>query len=245
MKQPYGRIGGKRFLSKYIVSIFPPEYDVYVEPFFGGGSVFYKIKDYHDHKEVINDIDPKIYTILKMLKNNSEYVDKHINRGPMTKKIFDKIKKKNDGLSLLETMRYSFGAMGRHFYGNTERTIKTDFTKIGERLKNVIIKNESFEKVVKEYDSPTTLFYLDPPYEMTLEQRQSQPYYKFSTITPEDVYNVCKNIKGMFILSYNYSPYIVELFKEFDIKIVKVLYTTGNYWGKQGRTKKEVIIKNY
>ena len=47
MKTPFGRVGGKRFLSKYIISLFPDSYSTYVEPFFGAGSVFFKIKDYH------------------------------------------------------------------------------------------------------------------------------------------------------------------------------------------------------
>ena len=235
MKTPYGRVGGKLFLSKYIISLFPDSYSTYVEPFLGAGSVFFKIKDYHNHKEVINDLDPKITTILKMLKSNSEYVDKHIHRIPATQKYFDKIKNKTDGLSLLETIRFSYGSNGKDF-NLCNRTIKTNFIPYKERLKNVTIKNESFEKVVKEYDDPTTLFYLDPPYEMTLE---SKHYYEKSGITPEEVYNVCKNIKGKFILSYNYSPHIIKIFKDFDIKIVKVLYRISKQY------KREVIIKNF
>ena len=236
MKIPYGRLGGKRLLAKYILSLFPSSYSTYVEPFFGAGSVFFKIKDYHNHKEVINDLDPKITTVLKLLKNHSEYVDKHFNRHA-TKKYFDKIKNKTDGLSILESFKWSYAGNGQS-YNENRKDIKTDYKPYGERLKNVIIKNESFEKVVKEYDSPTTLFYLDPPYEITLENMDKQ-YYEKTGITPEEVYNVCKNIKGMFILSYNYSPHIVKLFKEFDIKIVKVYYSLSETF------KKEVVIKNF
>ena len=239
MKTPFGRVGGKRFLSKYIISLFPDSYSTYVEPFFGAGSVFFKIKDYHNHKEVINDLDPKITTILKMLKSNSEYVDKHIHRIPATQKYFDKIKNKTDGLSLLETIRFSYGSKGENL-ADSNRTIKTNFIPYKERLKNVTIKNESFEKVVKEYDDPTTLFYLDPPYEITLEN-MGKKYYEKSGITPEEVYNVCKNIKGKFILSYNYSPHIIKIFREFDIKIVKVLYSMN----VKKQYRMEVIIKNY
>jgi site-specific DNA-adenine methylase len=40
--------------------------------------------------------------------------------------------------------------------------IKTDFTPYKERLKNTIILNNSFEKVIKKFDSENTFFYLDP-----------------------------------------------------------------------------------
>lgn len=236
MKKPFGRKGGKRNLAKYILSLFPSNYSTYVEPFFGSGSVFFRIEDYKDHKEVINDIDKKIYTVMKMLKNHSAFVDKNMNKGPITRKYFDKIKTKNDGLSILETIKFSF-MNDLKDYGRLDRVVKTDYKPYGERLKNVIIKNESFEKVVKEYDSPTTLFYLDPPYEYTLNMN----HYTHNSITPEQVYDVCKNIKGKFILSYDYSPSILKLFKEFDIKIVKTVYTVGLTVQK----KKEVVIKNF
>ena len=139
MKIPYGRMGGKRLLANYILSLFPSSYSTYVEPFFGAGSVFFKIKDYHNHKEVINDLDPKITTVLKLLKNHSEYVDKHINRHA-TKKYFDKIKNKTDGLSILESFKWSYATKGKS-YNEKRKDIKTDYKPYGERLKNVIIKN--------------------------------------------------------------------------------------------------------
>ena len=37
----FGRVGGKTKLRKLIVSKFP-EHKIYIEPFIGGGSIFFK-----------------------------------------------------------------------------------------------------------------------------------------------------------------------------------------------------------
>ena len=71
LKPLTARVGGKVLLKKKIVDEYfpsPGTYSTYVEPFVGGGSIyFYKNKD--NHKEVINDIDQDIIDIFKVFKN--------------------------------------------------------------------------------------------------------------------------------------------------------------------------------
>jgi len=45
--------------------------------------------------------------------------------------------------------------------------IQSNFSnnELKHRLKNTIILNKDYKKLIKEYDSPLTFFYLDPPYE--------------------------------------------------------------------------------
>jgi DNA adenine methylase len=107
-----------------------------------------------------------------------------------------------------------------------------------EILKNVPILNQSFETVIKKYDDKTTFFYLDPPYE-----NPKQSDYK-DYVTPEQVYDVLKNIKGRFLLSYNDSSNIRNIFKEFNIKGITTVYA-GYTKGQKRRTVNELIITNY
>lgn len=59
--------GGKQNEIKYFVKYFPKEFDTYIEPFVGGGAVFF----YLEHKKnIINDINPKLMTFYKDLKYN-------------------------------------------------------------------------------------------------------------------------------------------------------------------------------
>jgi len=59
------RQGGKFYSYKKIIPHFPEDYDLYVEPFVGGGSIFFNTKQV---KSVINDLDPELISIYKIVK---------------------------------------------------------------------------------------------------------------------------------------------------------------------------------
>ena len=151
---------------------------------------------------------------------------------------FQKVKDKKDVMSILYKCKTSFFSNCKSINpSKIGDTIDTDFTKYGDRLKNTIVLNEDFRKVIKKYDSPKTFFYLDPPYEKSEEQGVYKNLEYF--ITPEDVFESIKNIKGRFILSYNDSPKIRKLFNKFNIKLVKTRYTNKK------REVKELLISNF
>lgn len=235
---PFARPGGKNLLKKIIIPLIPgpDEVDTYVEPFVGAGSIFYNTQHYKN--EIINDIDKVPYTIHKGLKTRSKYINDNIERNT-TRSNFDKVKNKTDAMSLLQKCKMSFfGNCSSINNARIGETIQTDFTIYGDRLKNTTILNEDFRKVIKQYDSPKTFFYLDPPYEKSEEQGVYKNLKEF--ITPHDVFDSLKNIKGKFLLSYNDSPNIRKIFNKYNIKKVKTRYIMKN----RGEIT-ELLISNY
>jgi len=94
--------------------------------------------------------------------------------------------------------------------------------------------------IIKKYDSPDTLFYLDPPYS------KSETDYAVGGVNPQDVYNSLQNIKGKFILTINDSNEIIDLFKDFNIRRITVKGGSENKTSDIGdNVRKELIIKNY
>lgn len=61
LKQPFGRIGSKQKIRKKLYTYFPNDFKTYVEPFVGGGSVFFGYDFNDDVKTVINDLDVDMY----------------------------------------------------------------------------------------------------------------------------------------------------------------------------------------
>jgi DNA adenine methylase len=229
-------MGGKSKLADYIISKFPENYDIYVEPFLGAGNVFFRIPlEQRAKTNIINDLDEDIYITMKGLQEKGDYIDRHIDRKGISKKEFEKIKHKKDPISIILKFKYSFFGNGK-YYANY-RPIKTDYKQFEEKLKGVIILNLSFEKFIKKYDSKKTFFYLDPPYESE-DQKDYKDY-----VTPEEVYNVLKKIKGKFMLSYNDSPNIRELFKSYNIEVVSTSYIHTQII--KDRKVNELLIKNY
>lgn len=244
LKPFMARIGGKTLLKKTIVDkYFPDGYEdmTYVEPFVGGGSIFFYKEP--SSKEVINDLDKEVIKIYKGFKKYSgDKISGDIN-GTYSKTDFKRIKESNpttDYGKFLRTLllfKISFYGQQRSF-GNA-RPIKSNYGEsYKDRLKNTTILNTNALSVIKKYDSSNTLFYLDPPYEA------SDKLYVHDTLHIKDVYDVLKNIKGKFILSYNDSKECKELFKSYNIHKVKTKYTKGDEGG-QHHIKTELIITNF
>jgi len=247
LNAPFGRTGGKKLLKKKIVDkYFPKNYEdlIYVEPFIGAGSVFFYKNP--SIKEIINDLDKNIYILFKgFQKYDGNKISNDIN-GFWTKEDFNKTLNSNPKKpynifikTLLLVKQSFFNNFISYDKPSNSKGISTNYkNKISERLKNTIILNKDYKKLIDKYDSPNTFFYLDPPYE------NSTNLYEHDTLPIEDIFNSLKNIKGYFLLSYNDSKKAKELFKDFKISYIKTKYVIPTVGGHT-RIKKEMLIRNY
>jgi len=246
LQAPYARLGGKSRLKKIVLGHFPKDYEkmTYVEPFFGGGSVFYYKEP--SVKEVINDLDKNMFTLMKGFKKyDGDQISKDIN-GNHSRAFFIKLRDfvpKNDYAKfirvLLLTRLSFFGKMTSYSYlhdGNISSNFGDKFT---TRLKDTIILNKDYKDVIKKYDSVNTFFYLDPPYSMSEDAK----YYDGQSIKITELYDIVKNIKGKFLISYDDDKATKELFKDFKIMRVKTSYTQTQHVDR--RDVYEILISNY
>jgi DNA adenine methylase len=101
-----------------------------------------------------------------------------------------------------------------------------------------------FENVIKEFDSPTTYFYVDPPYWKT------ENYYSnhdFDRNDHERLANCLKGIQGKFSLSYYDFPLLNEWFPNEEYKWEKKEFAKAAA-AKKGKTQnmgEELLIMNY
>lgn len=234
----YSRMGGKQFSKNLIVPLIPNDIDTYVECFFGAGSVFFR-REQKPLKEVINDIDEDIYKVLNAVKNDRKLNDE-IKKENIDKEYFESIKKSDRAIHILERLKHSYFGKGKCFNANN-KGFKTDFNLYRERLTDVEIHNKDFKEIIEEHkDNPKAFFYLDPPYECSLNKKD---YYKHSTVQPIDVLNAVKNIKGRFLITYNESENIRNIFKDYKIETYKTIYSATQH--VKSRHINEIIIRNY
>jgi DNA adenine methylase len=242
MKSPILRVGGKSRLKKRIVQLFPKDYEsmTYVEPFIGGGAVFFEKNP--STVEIVNDLDKHVYTIFKGLKKYGKSIGEintSISKDTYTtiQNTHHKSLKKNTVRNILLSRNAFMGKTRANCYFNPNKsTVIMDFTPYEDRLKDTIVLNTDALKVIKKYDSPTTLFYLDPPYEGTTTDLYKHPVFDYDALA-----KLLKRIKGKFILSINDSDKIRELFTDFNIQEVQVNY--GFF--KKNNKKTELLITNY
>lgn len=243
----FARLGGKTRLAKEIVSRFPKDtIDTYVEPFIGAGAVFLE-HSLPVSKEVINDLDKDIYDIWNDLK--VIHIDS-LEESLITKDMFYEALQNNPTEPSLRFHRnlivskLSYRSNRKNF-SNSDRNklyksgIKKSLRAAQSRMKDTIIHNKDYKEIIKEYDSPSTLFYLDPPYSNAIKNKD----YNHS-IDIKELIDILKSMKGKFLLSYDYSEANLELFKDFKVDIVKTIYISRKT-RSACLNSKELIIVNY
>ena len=242
-------IGGKKLLRKEVIKRFPNDdgFTKYVEVFGGAGWVLFDKNQSKKQLEVFNDIDSNLINLYRCIKFHGDEVQKELDWILSSREIFTDYKTmidNNIGTDIQKAAMYlylvkvSYGA-GRRTYGAKTgiNNTKEILLEIQKRLSAVIIENKSYEKIIKSYDSADTLFYLDPPYYKAERHYDSQ----FIEGDHKELARILKEIRGLFVLSYNNDPYIKELYKGLHIEEIE----RNNNLSNKNCIYKELIIKNY
>ena len=242
-------------MAKDIIDLIPQDHNIYIEVFGGAGSVLYQKEP--SKLEVFNDINSELINLHRSIRNNPQSLSMYLNDLFISREIFDDIRKrkmkpKNNierAAFYFYQLTQSFGSKGDSFAmaaksGRKPKNIYRDFKKISDRLKYVTIENKSFFELIPLYDKDDAFFYVDPPYVST------ESYYKntggFGIKEHEQLAELLSKVKGKFLLSYNDSVVVRELYKGFKIRPTKEInYTLGSNKHKREKKVKEVFISNY
>ncbi|MEA5259459.1 DNA adenine methylase [Arcicella aquatica] len=260
LKTPISYYGGKQNMLKHILPKIPDHF-LYVEPFFGGGAVFFGKKK--SNAEVVNDINQRLITFYKVLKYDFEELEKlidetfhsraqHKEAGGEYKDGIDDIKdplvmawavwvQTNMSFSCKIGSGFGYDKGGKsplRLFNKKQR-----FTEgYQERMKMVTIESYDVLKVIKAYDSPETFFYLDPPYISS-----DQGHYKGYTLEDfKALLDACVNLQGKFLLSSYPENLLMEYREKFGWQHedhVKNLSVDGKK--SIGKTKTECLTWNY
>ncbi len=251
---PY--LGGKRNLAKRLVArIGSIPHTTYVEPFVGMGGIFLR-RTARPRAEVINDLSGDVATLFRVLQEHYPYFIDMLRWRLTSRAEFDRLRAlPADRLTDLQRaarflylQRLSFGGkvQGRHFGVDKNTSGRFDVTKlepmlaeIHERLAGVVIEQLPYAEVLRRYDAPGTLFYLDPPY-WGCERDYGDGFARDDF---ERLADQLAGIAGRFILSINATPGAREVFARFDVEEVDTSWTIGTSAGAQTKVK-ELIVSN-
>jgi len=240
LRKPFSRIGGKTKLVPFLLSILP-KHSTYVEAFVGGGSLFFA-KPLAE-RNVINDLDKDIISMYEDIRDISS-IPFSFDETNMSKEIFNNLLLTTQFNSIEERLfrnlyltKNSFSG-SRKCYGENNRKepltyLKRNLPHFQHKLKHSNIHNADYQEIVKEYDSPNTLFYFDPPY-----SKNKKGWGYENEVSLESLKDTLSKIKGEFILSYDYSPEIVNEFKEYTIIEVDTKYEITDKY----KTTKEIVV---
>ncbi|MBN9504906.1 MAG: DNA adenine methylase [Altererythrobacter sp.] len=233
---PY--VGGKRALSRRLVERIEAEpHAVYAEPFVGMGGVFFR-RRYRPKKEVINDISTDVVNLFRLLQRHYQQLLDVLKWQVCSRAEFERLMAVDpETLTDLERaarflylQRAAFGGKvtGRNFGVSLSSGARFDLTKlvpmledVHDRLAPVDIERLPYATLIERYDTPGTLFFLDPPY-----AGNEDDYGKgvFSAADFKLLSALLDGIEGRFIMTINDTPAIRDLFAGFTIEPVELSY---------------------
>jgi len=246
VQQAFGSSGGKFHLAKKITAIIP-DHSVYVEPYVGGAAVFFYKEP--SQKEILNDKDKEVVFAYRFIRDMTpeQYARLQRQDWVISQSRFNKVKAmqpKDD-----EERFYKFYYLKKGSFRNSMTSVNKGYighiiglerlSKVQERLRGVSINCADALNMIEKYDSPNTVFYLDPPYPGVAPIAGNAP--KFTKDDLIRLTNRLKHIKGRFILSMN-TRNTSQIPRQFEIQRVSTL---GKDAGGQYIKRFEVLATNY
>lgn len=250
-------VGGKRLLRKVIEPLIPKDIVSYIEPFGGGAWIlFYKEK--WAELEIYNDLDGRLVNLFRIVKYHPNALKEELKYLLGSREMFFQYLNGTFITDIQKAAQFyflitrSFGGKGKTFgtvkksSGGASKSQLNVFEKIDaihRRLDKVLIENRDFERLIKQYDFEGAFFYCDPPY-------TTGTGYEVTTTEDFDherLRDTLKNIQGRFLLSYDDSPKVRELYKDFYIVETVRLNGINNRAGinRENKYFKELLIANY
>lgn len=260
MKTPISYYGGKQQLIKDIIPLIP-KHDIYCEPFFGGGAVYWAKEPVKC--EVINDVNMNIVNFYEVLKHDYFALRKKVESTLHSRETYKKAMIIYDcpwlfaedpiirAWAFWVVTNQGFSCkVGTWGYDREKRAItiqnKIDAFQesLTERLRYTQIECNEAHKVIESRDTESTFFYIDPPY---VDSNQGH-YGGYTHEHFKRDLNAIESIKGKFLLSSYPSDILDEYIKKnnwYSISIDKAISAGNGSVFKTRNRKIEVLTANY
>jgi len=216
MKTPISYYGGKQMMLRHILPMIPA-HTTYCEPFFGGGAVFFaKPKS---KWEIINDTNDVLINFYRVAQTRFDELAKEVSCYLISRTQYNEAKDIVFGRAQVDDVKraaalwyllglsmnndatsgcmaiYTNSATHAQKLGSKKDNLLTG--KIVKRLEHTVIECRDALRVIAQYDTPETFFYIDPPY-IGADMGHYKGYKEPSFI---EMLDMLSGIAGKFLLS--------------------------------------------
>lgn len=261
MKTPIAYYGGKQRMVKNILPLIPP-HKIYIEPFFGGGAIFWAKK--RSKVEVINDVNMNVVNFYEVLKHAYFDLKKKVEATLHSRETYKKamiiyhcpwlfaddpvIRAWSFFVVTNQGFSNQIGSWGYDSINQKTKCFQNKIDAFTEelsyRLKYTQIEQNEARKVIASRDSEETFVYADPPYIDTNQAHYSgytESHYR------RDL-DALASAQGKFLLSSYPSNLLNEFIEKHGWKTIEIdkPLTAGNGSKITKRKRKiEVLTANY
>jgi DNA adenine methylase len=247
-------------MTKILDKYFPKEVNKYLETFTGGGSILlYIIQKYNPQLIYANDIDTKLINYYNTVKHTPEVIinecleiKNKYNKDTFTEVFYNLDREKAS--HFFTSNKTSFSGLNKNYSSQAyDRNFSVKcinkINDVSEIIKNVNFVNSNFADLDNVIDDISDYFiYLDPPYfgnKKTGLYGENGELHKY--FDHDKMFNWVKkhSSNNKIMISYDDSPYIRELYKDYNIYSFDFVYSMTNTGGNQCKKGNEIVITNY
>jgi DNA adenine methylase len=251
--------GGKGDEIKQFEKYIPANYDTYIEPFIGGGALFFNLSP---KKAVISDVHTELVDLYNSIgQGNANEIYKFMEQTPNDDATYYKVRDEmviNNSLDNAKRFYYQrktcFRGMlrynkngkfnipfGRYKTINYSELQNKDYETL---LARTSVLRKSFEYVFENYNDENNFMFLDPPYD---SEFTDYGYCQFGKKEQETLAKCFKETKIKCLMVIGKTKFIEELYKDYIVDEYDKKYRFKLYDGRVGDeiNTKHLVIKNY
>jgi DNA adenine methylase len=251
--------GGKGDEIKMFEKYFPEQFTTYIEPFVGGGAVFFNL---NPQKAVISDVHTELIDLYKSISEGKmEYIYNFMENNPNDQETYYKIRDKMIITDKLDNAKRFYYQRKTCFRGMLRYNKNGNFNIPFGRYKTINysdlknknyeyllskteILNEGFEYVFDRYNDENNFMFLDPPYD---SEFTDYGYCQFGKEEQNKLAELFKNTKIKCLMIIGKTNFIEKLYKDYIVDEYDKKYRFKLHSGRVGDeiNTKHLIIKNY
>ena len=260
--------GGKRIILNKLKERVPSKFNRYIEPFVGGGALFFELQS---PISVIFDLNEELINAYKVIQTSVNDLIKDLQKHKNTKEYYLELRnldRTQDYKKLTNVERASRFIFLNHTcfnglyrvnskgefnvpfgdYANPNIFSKENLLKVSDLLKGTTIICDDFERVL-DFAKKDDFIYFDPPY-LPITKTSSFTSYtkdKFDFANHKRLKEVCDKLdkkKIKFMVSNSNTPEIYDLYKDYNIEQIFSSRSISSNGEKRGKIR-EIIIRNY
>jgi len=251
--------GGKSDEIKTFAKYIPTDYDTYLEPFIGGGAVFFNLSP---KTAVISDVHTELTDLYQSVGQGyapaiGEFMAAHPNEEAEYYRVRDEmvVETPLDNAKrfyyLRKTcyrgmLRYNKSGKFNIPFGKYKTVNFEDMQnpKYTELLARTTVLKTGFEQIFAEYNSPQNFMFLDPPYD---SEFTDYGYCKFGRPEHEALAKCFKETQIRCLMIIGKTDFIMDLYRDYVVDEYDKKYRFKLHSGRVGSeiNTTHLVIKNY
>lgn len=230
--------GGKTRLLQHLLPLLSDNpHHTYVEAFAGGAALLFSREP--AKAEVINDTHGELVRLYRVVANHLDEFIRQFRWSLTSREMFrwaqlqhvDTLTDIQRAARFFYLQRHAFGGkVAGQTFGAAARGAKTinllrleeDLSEAHLRLHRVVVEQLPWAACLAKYDTPETLFFLDPPYWQTEGYGAAFPLEEYDRLA-----EALAGLQGRAILTINDHPAMRARFDRFPGRTVGIDYTIG------------------